>query len=104
MPVTLQPPNVVAVTAALAELGVAARTIRRPAADIRAIRRRFGLSQSEFALRFGLELDTVRNWEQGRNTPDAATQILLKVIEARPDVVEEVLTATDEGPALPVQT
>ncbi len=102
-PVQVQAPDLAALVAALAKLNVAARAIRRPSADIRVIRKRLGLSQPEFALRFGLELDTIRNWEQGRNTPDAATQILLKVIEARPDVVEDVLTTADDAPARPVE-
>ena len=58
---------------------------------MRRVRERFGLSQAEFALRFGFEIDTVQNWEQGRNTPDQATQLLLKVIEAYPDEVEKVV-------------
>ena len=42
--------------------------------------------------RFGFEIDTVQNWEQGRNAPDQTTQLLLKVIEAYPEDVEKVLT------------
>jgi DNA-binding XRE family transcriptional regulator len=76
---------------AFAGLGVAANLVERPEADVRAIRERMGLSQSEFALRFGFELDTIQNWEQGRNSPDAPTQILLKVIDTRPEVVDEAL-------------
>lgn len=77
----------------LEALGVAAQIIRLPAADVKRIRERFGLSQAEFALRFGFELDTVQNWEQGRNRPDQATQLLLRLIEAYPQQVEEILTA-----------
>ena len=77
--------------AELARLGVSASLIQRPRVDVRAIRQRSGLSQAEFAIRFGFEVDTVQNWEQGRNTPDPAAQVLLKVIETRPDVVDEVL-------------
>ena len=78
-----------------AALGVAARPIRAPCADVRAVRERFGLSQAEFAIRFGFELDTVQNWEQGRNVPDAAVQLLLKVIEQYPEQVEKVLTGEE---------
>ena len=49
-----------------------------------------GLSQAEFAIRFGLELDTLQNWEQGRNQPDPAARLLLKVIELHPEVVAGV--------------
>lgn len=84
------------IRAELSKLGVDARTIHLPTADVRRIREHFGLSQAEFAIRFGFEADTIQNWEQGRNRPDQATQLLLKVIEAHPDDVEAILTA-DEG-------
>ena len=40
-----------------------------PAIDVRAVRRRTGLTQAEFARRFGFPLGTLRNWEQGIRTP-----------------------------------
>ncbi len=61
--------------------------------DVRAIRERLGCSQDEFALRFGLDAATVRNWEQGRNRPDAATRTLLVLIDRHPEVVEAVLSS-----------
>jgi DNA-binding transcriptional regulator YiaG len=83
--------------AELAALGIRALAIQPPQADIKKVRRRFGLSQAEFAVRFGLELDTVQNWEQERNAPDQATQLLLKLIEVYPDEVEAVLTDEKSG-------
>jgi DNA-binding transcriptional regulator YiaG len=80
----------------LSKLGVTARAISLPAADVKRIREQFGLSQAEFAIRFGFELDTVQNWEQGRNRPDQASQLLLKIIETYPEDVEAVLTKADE--------
>ena len=78
--------------AAFAKLGVEAKPIRAPSVDVKRVRERFGLSQAEFAIRFGFEIDTVQNWEQGRNVPDQPTQLLLKVIETYPEDVEKVLT------------
>jgi DNA-binding transcriptional regulator YiaG len=78
--------------AELADLGIHARLIQLPKANVKKVREHFGLSQAEFAVRFGFEIDTVQNWEQGRNAPDQATQLLLKVIEAYPEEVEKVLT------------
>jgi DNA-binding transcriptional regulator YiaG len=40
-----------------------------PKVDVKAIRETMELSQEQFALEFGLELATVRNWEQGRSEP-----------------------------------
>ena len=38
-------------------------------------------SQAEFAMRFGLALDTLQSWEQRCNQPYPAARLLLKVIE-----------------------
>jgi DNA-binding transcriptional regulator YiaG len=73
-------------------LGVKAYPIEPPEIDVRRVREHLGLSQAEFSIRFGLELDTVQNWEQGRYRPDPAAQILLSVIEAYPECVDSVLT------------
>lgn len=62
-----------------------------PAVDVRELRRRMGLSQSQFAMRFGLPPGTLRNWEQGRSVPDAPTRVLLAVIAKHPHAVEDSL-------------
>ena len=59
--------------------------------DVRAIRAHMGLSQAGFAARFGLSLHTLRNWEQGKRTPDPAARAYLKVIAKAPDVVSSAL-------------
>ena len=76
----------------LSRMGVTAAPIIFPSTDAKSVRERFGLSQDEFATRFGLEPSTVRNWEQGRNKPDPAAQVLLKIIENEPDAAERALT------------
>jgi putative transcriptional regulator len=50
-----------------------------------------GLSQAGFAAHFGLPLHTLRNWEQGKRTPDPAALAYLKVIEKAPDMVTGIL-------------
>lgn len=62
-----------------------------PDVDISAVRKKMGLSQAEFATRFGLPPATLRNWEQGRARPDAPTRVLLAVIAKHPEAVEDVL-------------
>ncbi len=59
--------------------------------DARAIRESLGLTQEQFALRFGLELDTLRNWETGRREPDTAARSYLRVIAKEPARVERAL-------------
>jgi putative transcriptional regulator len=63
-----------------------------PEIDVREVRRRMGLSQTQFATKFGLPPATLRNWEQGRVRPDAPTRVLLAVIDKYPESVEDVLS------------
>ena len=58
-----------------------------PAERIRSIRRKVAKSAKEFERRFGIPAATISNWEQGRRKPDPAGRLLLKVIEADPDLV-----------------
>jgi putative transcriptional regulator len=62
----------------------------RPA-DIRAIRETFNLSQAGFATRFGLNLRTLQDWEQGRREPDHVAKLYLKVVAHSPEAVEAAL-------------
>lgn len=59
--------------------------------DVRAIRNSLGLTQAEFALRFGFPLDTVRNWEQARRSPPASARALLTIIDREPEAVKRAL-------------
>jgi putative transcriptional regulator len=65
-----------------------------PEIDVREVRTKMGLSQAQFATKFGFPPATLRNWEQGRARPDAPTRVLLAVIARHPDVVEDVLWKT----------
>jgi putative transcriptional regulator len=55
-------------------------TVKVPKPDVRAVRRRLRLSQSQFAAKFGFQQATLRNWEQGRTQPDGPARVLLAVI------------------------
>jgi putative transcriptional regulator len=65
------------------------RMKRTPQAKI--IRRALGLTQQEFSKRFRIPLGTLRDWEQGRATPDQPTQAYLTVIARSPQGVQRVL-------------
>lgn len=65
--------------------------VQVPEVDVSAVRRRMGLSQTQFALKFGFPPATLRNWEQGRVRPDAPTRVFLAVIAKHPEIVEDVL-------------
>ena len=62
-----------------------------PKVDVRKVRLKMGLSQAQFATKFGFPPSTLRNWEQGRSHPDAPTRVLLAVIAKHPEAVEDVL-------------
>lgn len=59
--------------------------------DVKALRTRLDLAQPEFAARYGLSVGTVRDWEQGRTVPDRPAQVLLRIIDAEPELVRRVL-------------
>lgn len=61
--------------------------------DVKSVRKRLGLSQAEFSARFGIPPGTLRDWEQGRRSPEGPARVLLKVIENDPKAVERALAA-----------
>jgi putative transcriptional regulator len=65
------------------------RMKRTPQAKI--IRRALGMTQEEFAARYHIPLGTLRDWEQGRATPDQPTQAYLTVIARSPEEVQQAL-------------
>ena len=60
-----------------------------PEVDVKAIRKELGLTQSMFALQFGLPLASVQNWEQGHRQPRGCVLLLLEMIRTHPNVVRE---------------
>ena len=77
-------PAIDVLIAALTAAGFNAASLARAPVDVKAVRERLDLSQEQFALQFNLDLDTVRNWEQGRHTPDRASASYLRVIARLP--------------------
>jgi putative transcriptional regulator len=69
------------------------RVFRYKPTDIKAIRGRLEKSQAEFALMIGVSVATLRNWEQGRRTPDGPARALLKVAAEDPRAVAKALSA-----------
>jgi DNA-binding transcriptional regulator YiaG len=58
----------------------AARAASSEVLDVKAIRALTRLSQPKFAELLGIELSTLRNWEQGRRSPTGPAQALLRAI------------------------
>lgn len=65
--------------------------IEIPEIDVVAVRKKTGMSQSEFARSIGVAKATLLNWEQGRRNPTGPAQVLLAMIERKPMVVQELL-------------
>lgn len=61
--------------------------------DVKALRRRLGLTQEEFAVRYGFTVGRIRDWEQGRTSPAASDRVLLTVLEKEPEAVKRALEA-----------
>ena len=59
--------------------------------DVKAIRQRLGLTQAEFAARFGFDLRAVQNWEQHRRQPERPARAFLRVIDREPQAVMRAL-------------
>lgn len=78
----------------LERAGLDARERRMPEpVNVKALRERLGMTQKQFALRFGLRLATLQGWEQGRK-PDPAATVLLHLIERNPVLAGGLLEAS----------
>lgn len=61
------------------------------APDVKGIREATGLSQTEFASLLKVSPKALQNWEQNRRTPTGPAAVLLKIVQAAPDVVMKTL-------------
>ena len=59
------------------------------AEDVTALRKFVGLTQAEFARAMGISVHTLRNWEQGRRTPEGPAVALLRIAARHPRVIRE---------------
>lgn len=59
--------------------------------DVKAIRKKLGMSQSEFAAAYRIPLDTLQGWEQERREPDATASAYLRTIARLPKQVRTAL-------------
>jgi len=60
--------------------------------DVKRIRAKVGMSQSEFAAAVGISVATLRHWERGDRTPRGPALALLNAVSRRPKAVLEALT------------
>ncbi len=62
--------------------------------EVKRIRAKLQVSQSQFAMMIGVSKSTLQNWEQGRREPDGPAKALLRVVDKNPRAVIEALQAT----------
>lgn len=59
---------------------------------VKEIRKATGLTQNVFAKRIGIEVATLRNWEQGRREPTGPAKALLTALKNDPKHVMQALS------------
>lgn len=62
------------------------------AIDVKAIRKKVGMTQSEFASSFGISVGTLRHWERGDREPHGPARVLLHVVSKQPKLVLSTLS------------
>jgi putative transcriptional regulator len=66
--------------------------VRVPEAiDVRAIRRKVGMSQDDFARHFGVSKRTIQDWERKHRSPSGAARAFLTAIDREPEAVRRAL-------------
>jgi len=61
--------------------------------DVAALRRFVRLTQEQFAQAMGISVHTLRNWEQGRRTPEGPAIALLRIAAKHPRIIRENLVS-----------
>ena len=70
---------------------VAVKVFKPEEVNVSELRRNMGMTQEQFAARFGFSVATLRHWERGDRTPQGASLVLLNVIKRAPDAVTSAL-------------
>lgn len=81
-----------AVAHAKGDKGGAGVLLYRPQpVNVKGLRQRIGMTQAQFAARFGFSVATLRHWERGDREPAGPALVLLNVIEKDPGAVLRAL-------------
>ena len=59
--------------------------------DVKQIREKLDLSQSEFARLIKVSVRTLQNWEQGNRQPTGPAEVLLELVSKSPKIVLDTL-------------
>ena len=61
--------------------------------DVKKVRAKVGMSQSQFASAFGISVSTLRHWERGDRSPQGPALVLLNVVAKEPQAVLNALSS-----------
>lgn len=70
---------------------VAVKIYKPETVNVSELRQHMGMTQEQFAARFGFSVATLRHWERGDRTPQGAALVLLNVIKHAPEAVQAAL-------------
>ncbi len=73
------------------ELALKTTEVFPPMVDVKKLRSDIGVTQREFADRFGFSSAAIRNWEQGVREPEGPARVLLALIKRNPQLIESEL-------------
>jgi putative transcriptional regulator len=76
-----------------AKAGAGVRVYRPQVVDVRKLRLQVGMTQEQFAARFGFSVATLRHWERGDRAPAGPALVLLNVIAKDHKAVMRALVA-----------
>ena len=62
-----------------------------PDIDLKALRKKLGLTQKEFAETYMIPYETLKNWEQGEYLNKTTSRLLLYIINELPNEIEKIL-------------
>lgn len=65
--------------------------VLRPAIDIPMLRKQLKMTQSVFSKSYNINLETLRNWEQGKRNPDSVSMTYLNCIAKHPTQMLHIL-------------
>jgi putative transcriptional regulator len=66
------------------------------AREVRLVREKTGLSQSQFAARFHIGLARLRDFEQARSEPDFVVRVYLRMIMEDPDKADRLIKRVEQ--------
>lgn len=66
-----------------------------PDIDLKALRKKLGLNQTEFAKKYSINLATLRNWECGKSSPMSTVKLFLFLLSEMSKDINKILEKYD---------